>query len=112
RTECSRSTASKSSTNEKVDRLNRWTISNNGSRFQKMNCEHWRNSARSIVLPNIAARQCGKWKKRCTTICLHTTGVILSEAKDLSHEALVTLGTKNIPSPFVRSLVPLGMTRL
>ena len=31
---------------------------------RKKNCGRWRNWARSIVSPNIAARRCGEWRKR------------------------------------------------
>ena len=36
--------------------------------------------------------------------------VILSEAKDLTVEALITQITENVPSICVRFLAPLGMT--
>jgi hypothetical protein len=36
--------------------------------------------------------------------------VILSEAKDLAHEASVTLRTQRDPSAIGRFLAPLGMT--
>jgi hypothetical protein len=36
--------------------------------------------------------------------------VILSEAKDLAHEAWDTLDEKRDPTPYERFLAPLGMT--
>jgi hypothetical protein len=41
--------------------------------------------------------------------CAHPA-VILSEAKDLAHEAWDTLDEKRDPTPYERFLAPLGMT--
>src|ERR1700737_2578003 len=96
----------------KIDNSIRSMISNGACRFQKKNCERWQNSVRLIISPIIVARRCGAWKRRCMTICSQITRVILSGAKDLTHEAWVTLGTEEIPSFYVRSPASLGMTAM
>jgi hypothetical protein len=76
--------------NAKIDNSIRSRISNSAFCFRKKNCARSLSSARSIVSLIIGARPCGEWKKPRMTIYSQTTRVILSEAKDLAHEAWIT----------------------
>src|SRR5882724_13551360 len=76
-----------------ADNSIRSMISNGAFRFPKTSCAHWRNWARSTVLPITGGRRCGKWKKRFRMIYSQKPRVIpipQSREKNLTVEVWIT----------------------
>src|SRR5438552_5659683 len=71
-----------------------WTTSNGGFRFQRKNCARSRNWVRSIVLRNIGARRCGKWKRQFMTIWSDRKSTRLNSSHQIISYAVFCLKKK------------------
>src|SRR6266496_2043018 len=67
--DCDRNTQTNLCGNARIGNSTRSKISNGVWRFRERNSARLQNSARLIVSPNIAERQCGTWRRQCMTIC-------------------------------------------